>query len=99
VGFDPTIPASERAKTEHALARSATVIGTAQILRAIFSEENIDSGRPVIDNRRASIESITEEERTYVYFMQKDATVHTDKYLINVSNEAYEDYARISHQD
>jgi hypothetical protein len=27
VGFEPTIPASERAKTVHALKRSATVIG------------------------------------------------------------------------
>jgi hypothetical protein len=27
VGFEPTIPASERAKTVHALERSATVTG------------------------------------------------------------------------
>jgi hypothetical protein len=30
VGFEPTIPASERAKTVHALDRSATVTGTVQ---------------------------------------------------------------------
>jgi hypothetical protein len=28
VGFEPTVPASERAKTVHALERSATVTGT-----------------------------------------------------------------------
>jgi hypothetical protein len=28
VGFEPTMPASERAKTVHALIRSATVTGT-----------------------------------------------------------------------
>jgi hypothetical protein len=31
VGFEPTIPASERAKTVHALDRSATVIGLKDI--------------------------------------------------------------------
>jgi hypothetical protein len=31
VGFEPTVPASERAKTVHALDRSANVIGGLQI--------------------------------------------------------------------
>jgi hypothetical protein len=31
LGFEPTIPASERAKTVHALDRSATVTGNTKI--------------------------------------------------------------------
>jgi hypothetical protein len=34
VGFEPTIPASERAKTVHALDSSATVTGTTEIYTA-----------------------------------------------------------------
>jgi hypothetical protein len=31
MGFEPTIPEFERAKTVHALCRAATVIGTAEV--------------------------------------------------------------------
>jgi hypothetical protein len=37
MGFEPTIPASERAKTVHALERSATVTGAANITSADHS--------------------------------------------------------------
>jgi hypothetical protein len=36
VGFEPTIPVSERAKTSHALDRAAIVIGYMYIMRYIF---------------------------------------------------------------
>jgi hypothetical protein len=36
VEFEPTIPASERAKTVHALDRSATVIGGSSIIIIII---------------------------------------------------------------
>jgi hypothetical protein len=38
MGFEPTIPAAERAKTVHALGRSATVTGTFTKLRLLSSE-------------------------------------------------------------
>jgi hypothetical protein len=37
VGFEPTIPASERAKTVHALGRAATVIGLSKITPRYFT--------------------------------------------------------------
>jgi hypothetical protein len=36
VEFEPTVPASERAKTVHALDRSATVTGSGEIKRQLF---------------------------------------------------------------
>jgi hypothetical protein len=35
VGFEPTIPASEQAKTVHVLDRSATVTGTSTLLPTV----------------------------------------------------------------
>jgi hypothetical protein len=39
MGFEPTIPASERAKTGHALDRSATVTGVVKINNAKFKTD------------------------------------------------------------
>jgi inhibitor of nuclear factor kappa-B kinase subunit alpha len=36
-------------------------------------------------------ENITEEEKTYGYFMQDGATAHTVTYSINILNEVFED--------
>jgi hypothetical protein len=50
VGFDPTIPASERAKTVHALDRSATVTGNLVIriiIKSILLNEDI-GGRTIL---------------------------------------------------
>jgi hypothetical protein len=41
VGFEPTIPVFERAKTIHALDRAATVIGAMWISAAEMSKRNI----------------------------------------------------------
>jgi hypothetical protein len=45
VGFEPTIPASERMKTVHALDRSVTVTGNDHITRSetkdAFEEKNL----------------------------------------------------------
>jgi hypothetical protein len=38
MGFEPTIPASERAKTVHALARSATVIASICFNTMLYSD-------------------------------------------------------------
>jgi hypothetical protein len=38
VGFEPTIPVLERAKTIHALDRAATLIGRYVILRSQFND-------------------------------------------------------------
>jgi hypothetical protein len=38
VGFEPTIPASERAKTVHALDRSATVTGSGWLVYSFIRQ-------------------------------------------------------------
>jgi hypothetical protein len=42
VGFEPTTPVFERAKTVHALDRAATVIGEENAYNTKFLWENID---------------------------------------------------------
>jgi hypothetical protein len=40
-GFEPTIPASERAKTVHTLDRATTVAGVQQVVQSITDEKTI----------------------------------------------------------
>jgi hypothetical protein len=40
VGFEPTIPASEQAKTVHALGRTATMTGSSVYVPPLTSETN-----------------------------------------------------------
>jgi hypothetical protein len=47
VGFEPTIPASERAKTVHALDRAATVTGLSRQILVIKSRRMRWAGRAV----------------------------------------------------
>jgi hypothetical protein len=49
VKFEPTIPASERAKTVHALDRSATVTGSGTSYLSLFSTQNRNPYRHIGD--------------------------------------------------
>jgi hypothetical protein len=66
-------------------------ITASRIVGPIFFENTINSERYVTDILRPFFESITEEEKTYGYFMQDGATGHTGNYSINVLNEVFED--------
>jgi hypothetical protein len=55
------------------------------------SEQAINSEWYVNDILQLFFGSITEEARTYGYFMQDGATTHTAYYSINVLNELFRD--------
>jgi hypothetical protein len=57
--------------------------------RTRIFENTINSERYVSDIVRPFFGSITEEEKTYGYFMQCGATAHTATYSINVLNEVF----------
>jgi inhibitor of nuclear factor kappa-B kinase subunit alpha len=66
-------------------------ISAARIVGPIFFEETINSERYVSDILQPFFESITEEEKTYGYFMQDGATAHIATYSIHVLNKVFED--------
>jgi hypothetical protein len=65
-------------------------ITASRIVGPIFFENTIHSERYVSDILRPFFGSITEEKKTYGYFMQYGATAHTGTYSINVLNEVFE---------
>jgi hypothetical protein len=66
-------------------------ITASRIVGPIFFENTNNSERCVTDILRPFFDSITEEEKTYGYFMQYGATTHTATYSINVLKEVFED--------
>jgi hypothetical protein len=62
-------------------------ITASRIVGPIFFKNTFNSEQYVSDILRPLFGSITEEEKTYGYFMQDSATAHTATYSINVLNE------------
>jgi hypothetical protein len=56
VGFEPTVPASERAKTVHALDRSATVTGINGILRNKLAQQYPNQKHTFCKNKNTDID-------------------------------------------
>jgi hypothetical protein len=61
VGFEPTIPAFERAKTVHVLDRAAAVIGNESFCLPLVNMNIHRTARPTDDVRRYTVRSVIEE--------------------------------------
>jgi hypothetical protein len=92
VGFEPTIPASERAKTVHALARSATVTGSCNTTAAKTEKFHTANSKSSTEYDPGSVLPICDnwstvylEKLTVAQLVQKLPTLHGSRRTVSAS--------------
>jgi hypothetical protein len=99
VGTEPTVPASERAKTVHALDRSATVTGHYHILPSqIWDSPNLEGQVPVFIYPRNRVAHLYPQALGSLFVASYDSQgygegirprLHTGSQLLNYSSTLY----------